>query len=420
MSSEFLFLEDNRRDRRNRQTTLNDAGVWTEYYTTTAPRTIDGVAFRRADKYRVLRVLGLENILFTEQATNNPRVRLLESQGRIAGGLNFVIDPEEVGFPPGYWDQMVLDICVWFQQTLSVRPMSVVIHFRESEFESVALEENTLHLFLVPGSEGRETVFIPGQAHITKLPDDDPMSHHIYREHVLRITSAIEENLDILLLSGDEAAAFMRKWTEEKRKRAEEVLKRSREEYIQGCSRRYTNTIRATERGIREAEATVQNAMRQITEAVRKQSGLQQKLGQLVEGKERFMEQLGQEFDKLLATEGITNVTVNDGAVSIFTEHIEIPFERNVYDIGKFRIDIGHDGGIHALNLTRRIDSFDHPHIHRGICCLGNLSDGIAQLLGEYQYAVLADVMLQFLKEVNEHGWHIPIVEWPFVAERSS
>ena len=50
--------------------------------------------------------------------------------------------------------------------------------------------------------------------------------------------------------------------------------------------------------------------------------------------------------------------------------------------------------------------------------CLGNLTDGVAQLLAGYEFAALAQILLQFLRSYNEDEPYYKIDNWPLARRR--
>jgi hypothetical protein len=197
---------------------------------------------------------------------------------------------------------------------------------------------------------------------------------------------------------------------------AERELERSREAYVQECGRRMANAVKATRDGIAEAEASIESAMRTIVGATRKRDGLRRKLSQLLNSQEEYEERFRTEFEKLRAVPGVERIRVREGVVEVFTDLITVPFGGAEYEIGRFCIEIRTSGEVRCHNLTRKVDGYCHPHVkENGTCCLGNLSAGIAKLLGEYEYSVIAQVMIEYLKTCNPSDWYKSIENWPVV-----
>jgi hypothetical protein len=110
-------------------------------------------------------------------------------------------------------------------------------------------------------------------------------------------------------------------------------------------------------------------------------------------------------------------IYVEKKMISIFAGQIDIEFKGVVYDIGEFEIQIfpdGEWGGIKCINLTREVDGYYHPHISDdGECCLGNISESVALLIGTMEYDVVIILMMQFLRTCYEDGWYHEVTNWP-------
>lgn len=135
---------------------------------------------------------------------------------------------------------------------------------------------------------------------------------------------------------------------------------------------------------------------------------------------EETRERFGKEFDKLCTLSGVGRVEVIEGEILVFTEEITIEYQGENYKIGHFRISLNtEDGEIKCFNLNRRLghdsNRFDHPHISRGEPCLGNVKEGLAKLMGSYEYAVAIQIILDWLRSYNDEGAYkdAKIREWP-------
>jgi hypothetical protein len=129
----------------------------------------------------------------------------------------------------------------------------------------------------------------------------------------------------------------------------------------------------------------------------------------------------------------VLDVQVSDGVIKVFTEHIYITPDGcpDTFDIGKFRMEIytsGANGGIRFFNLTRKGSitggggyGVHHPHVKgSGVACLGNISELVSQLIGEYEYSAVAQLGLQYIKSVNtnDSAGRTIFDNWPIVAKK--
>lgn len=194
-------------------------------------------------------------------------------------------------------------------------------------------------------------------------------------------------------------------------------LKRSQEEYIKGCGRRVELRIDKLEDKIESIREKIIEAQQIVTASVREEITLVRELQNLQGSIEEDNRWFANEFEKILALPGVERITVRDDCIYIFTKQIDIEYRGDTYDIGKFRIDIhtgGDKGGVRCYNMTRMIRNTHHPHIrHDGLCCLGNIHEGVAKLIGEYEYFILIQVMLKYLETVTPGDWYSDIGYWP-------
>ncbi|MDD4409369.1 MAG: hypothetical protein PHW52_01810 [Candidatus Pacebacteria bacterium] len=186
--------------------------------------------------------------------------------------------------------------------------------------------------------------------------------------------------------------------------------------YIEECSRRYALGIKELSEEIKEAEQNIKNYQRRIVESVRKRDVTKKHLDALISAGSESDQVLTDEFNNLRSLPGVELVIVGDGIVMVFTETIVVDYDSYSYELGKYRIDILTDqGDVRVFNLNREYEENDHPHISEGSCCFGNVSSGIAKFIGEYQYTVVIEIVMKFLRTVSSDSWYTSITDWPVV-----
>lgn len=229
-------------------------------------------------------------------------------------------------------------------------------------------------------------------------------------------------NADTLMRAIMEQALSLLKSSEERdrllREMAGRERERSRELYIQECSCRIEDSVRTAEWEISHAEEQIAEATHEIVVATRKMESSRHRLRWLQNFEEEHKERFGREFDRLLKIPGVTRVRVTEGKVSVFTDEIVVEYEGERYHLGRYRIDIftsGEKDGVRVFNLSGNTpDGKQHPHVYEdGNCCLGNAHEGIAKLIGTYEYSVVAQMMLEFLRNSDPDGGYISVTEWP-------
>jgi hypothetical protein len=228
---------------------------------------------------------------------------------------------------------------------------------------------------------------------------------HVGTESELRIfRKLLEEVVDTMTLSPEEKAERIRVM-------AEARLLKSRNAYVAECSKRFRKTIEHTVNAIKSGHKEIDSLQQQLVRVIRETAGAERKIEQMEVTRAGQEERYAKEFANLTAVPGVEDVQVEEGIIKVFTDHIclQPSGHTDVFDIGKFRIDIytaGNNGGIRFYNITRKGggDKFNihHPHVDAsGQACLGNIKELVATLIGEYEYSALAQLAIQFLKSVN-------------------
>jgi len=395
------------------------------------PRAIQGIAFPEEERERVLEILGLANTPLNETETDREGVFLLavrtatvsvaDWDGKNQSG--FARTAQEVLVP------VVGDIVLSVPHRGTVAPAS----------------DEKFHIFIWSAPAGqaesrppekiwgikvdcRDEGFLPSGQGVAIVDSEtgwavgELVGNNLFIHHDL-CHHGTDREIQIFRRLCEEVVAEFTLSPEKKRERQRQISERerqrSREAYVRECGRRLQSTIEATRKSIEEARRTIRDCQKQITQAVRSEAGLRKKLEELLSSSASAEKQFADEFDKLLQAPGVSSVRVADGVVQVFTDQVYIEYDGRTYDIGKFRLDIytsGGNGGVRAFNLSRKSAGFHHPHIDGdGECCFGNIADGVAKLIGEYQYSVLVQVMVQFLRSVNPDGWYTSIEGWPVV-----
>jgi len=396
------------------------------------PRPITGLAFPEEEKARVLEILGLSSTPLTEAPTDREGVVILLAVRPTTATTATVSVADWDGRNQSGFSRVAQEILVPVvgDVILSVPHRGTIAPASDGKFHIFIWSAPAGQANLKPPEriwgvpvDCRDDGFLPsgqgvaivdpetGWAVGELVGDANLYIHHDLCHH------GTDREIKIFRRLCEEVVTELTASPGKKAEREREILNRSRAAYVRECGRRLQSTIEATRKSIEQAERTIRDCQKQITEAVRAQAGFRKKLEQLLISSAAAEKQFADEFDKLLQVPGVSSVRVADGVVQVFTDQVYIEYDGRTYDIGKFRLDIytsGSNGGVRAFNLTRTVGDYAHPHIKKnGQCCLGNIADGVAKLIGEYQYSVLAQVMLQYLRTVNPSDWYIEISNWP-------
>lgn len=133
-------------------------------------------------------------------------------------------------------------------------------------------------------------------------------------------------------------------------------------------------------------------------------------------------EQLGREFDSILAVRKVRDVRVTATEMIVETDTIYCIDPRSGFEheIGRFRFHLQFDGGVRFWNTSHQIRGYsgnvmNAPHVNsEGRPCLGNIRDLMPQLIQDRQFASAVQIAIAFLESVNvDDAWGRGINSWP-------
>jgi hypothetical protein len=188
-----------------------------------------------------------------------------------------------------------------------------------------------------------------------------------------------------------------------------------RQAYLQECRSHVQNETTFLEREMQFIEDNLEEYGRRITAETRRLHAYQQRLNTL-RGSPSTPQQHLKDLDQLKELPEIRGVQIQDGRITIFTKPIQAEYGGREFHLGSFRMEISFAGDIRIRNLTHALGAYDHPHIYQGRPCLGNVREGVAKMIGEYQFVAAVYVLLDFLKMINPKDWRIPILYWQEVG----
>jgi hypothetical protein len=188
-----------------------------------------------------------------------------------------------------------------------------------------------------------------------------------------------------------------------------------RKEYIALCQKRLDIEISRAQSSLGESQKKLERHMEGIVKERRNQTLLRGGLANLEALKkgEDTAEKFSVEFNKLLEVAHVECLAVDDGVLKVYTDMIYIDYDEKRFRIGEFEIRISGEGNVRMRNLSGYIKrNCQHPHVREEIPCLGNISEGIAKLVADYQFSVAAQILIEFLHSYNASDPHCPITEW--------
>lgn len=173
-----------------------------------------------------------------------------------------------------------------------------------------------------------------------------------------------------------------------------------------------TRSPEEREEAARELAASLQILSGRLANTERRLLQSERRLADL-ERQQRSTELLAREYDRLAALPGLAHAEVQGNGLCLYTEPITVEHQGRRFLLGRFRIEIHHDGRVLLLNLTHRTQGYDHPHIEAGRPCLGNVQEGLRRLLAQRELVAAASLILLYLQSVNPGDWRRPITAWP-------
>jgi hypothetical protein len=186
----------------------------------------------------------------------------------------------------------------------------------------------------------------------------------------------------------------------------------ARQAYISACRERVADEVHFLEAEIAILEEGVEEMARRIAADTRRLCEGRRRLPR-PQARQDHLDLVGQELERLRALPDVCEVHREDGRIRFTTAPILAEHGGRRYCLGRFQVDLCGNGDVRIVNLTSRVGRFDHPHVHAGRPCLGGIREGIAKLLGEFQVAAAAEVLIDFLRTVNPGDWRLPVLHWP-------
>jgi hypothetical protein len=107
-------------------------------------------------------------------------------------------------------------------------------------------------------------------------------------------------------------------------------------------------------------------------------------------------------------------IEFEDNTVRAKTYPVTISYEGDDYDIGTLVIEINLSRGqAKIVNLNNAANGYPHPHVNEsGEICLGNISTGLARMLGEFEIYGALDLLHKFVHTYNEPDAYQKIQYW--------
>jgi hypothetical protein len=190
----------------------------------------------------------------------------------------------------------------------------------------------------------------------------------------------------------------------------------ARRQFINGCTSLIDINVSAMERTVEKCDYELSVCNQSIVNYSRERDITLQKLEPMKISRTKREEWADKEYDTLCAIPHIKNVEMENNVLKLYTDLIKITYNDVLYNMGEYKIEIYTDGsneGVRVFNLTKQREGLQHPHIHRnGHCCLGNIAQGVGKLVAEYEYTVLAQLIVNYLQTYNPSSEYGSIRLW--------
>lgn len=395
------------------------------------PREMTCLAFPKEERTRVLTLAGLQGEHLEDVSTNNQEVRLLQKPERVVFTRVFEYEKQLKDVFEAYANRKNIRIKVFSGNKNATSGLAQPTR-NEIYIRSLSSPKET------PVGQTTNVILGVNLGYKANILEPSGIGLQI-NDYELGITVAeFFENTLFLLFNVDiqrgaivinkllEQLEEIEKKTPKERKEMEERVKeharlRDRTAYVDACKKRVKNEINNTQKKLEQARGLIDKAQETIATSVRDELELSKKLSGLEEFGGELHQRFEREFDQLIKVPGVTKVSVDEKNIDVYTDIIFITFKDVTYEIGKFRIQISTSEShpsVNCFNLDRRIGGHHHPHVHHdeGRICFGNISDSIAKLLGAYEYAVLAQIIIRFLHTFNpEYAINsgLTVKNWP-------
>ena len=167
---------------------------------------------------------------------------------------------------------------------------------------------------------------------------------------------------------------------------------------------------------IEQAEYTIQDLKRQLFDTSRRRLSERQMIKLLSKPKLPIGKRVITEYANLkkLVPGLYQSIQFEENHIKAKTHKVIINYIGEDYEIGILQIDLDlTTGKICLFNLTDTVNGYHHPHVNEGgEICLGNIGNGLEQLLGEFEVYGALELMHKFVYQYNENDAYQKIQYW--------
>lgn len=184
----------------------------------------------------------------------------------------------------------------------------------------------------------------------------------------------------------------------------------NREKYVQICMGRTKKDLTTVEKNILAQEQRIDELSSQLNEVCKQHRMYVEQLQDLSTVHGKTGKKIASEYDKLWDLPLVRSVKMENDTLVVWTDTIKI----EGIEIGRFKIYLKLDGEILLINSSKKTpNDFHHPNVNKaGIPCLGNVSKAIPKFMADYEFAIVIQILIEFLKTYNPKDRYLSLNHW--------
>lgn len=167
---------------------------------------------------------------------------------------------------------------------------------------------------------------------------------------------------------------------------------------------------------LKAAKDTVETYSKSIVEAQRKiisTEKIVEAIRKNIEDVPLALEKTWKSVGRMNGNSSYSSISFTKTGIKALTTPIVIHYKDIDYDMGRYEVTLGFDGNCTIINLDKRIEHYDHPHVNEGRVCWGNFSGWIPKLVGSSEFDVALDQIYTFLCHYDSASPYKTLEHWP-------
>jgi hypothetical protein len=182
-----------------------------------------------------------------------------------------------------------------------------------------------------------------------------------------------------------------------------EILEQSRCAYVTACHRRHSRYLRAAKQELESTRNKQVKLAHELSELVQRERWLSTQIPLMQKVSDEANAHHQEEFDNLIKMPKIKHVEVIGDMLIVETVELvtgPVRETQKFHILGKYQIHIPIGGDLPTIrNLDRTIEQSQHPFdTGGGRLCFGNISLALTELIGNLEFSVVAQMVIEFLE----------------------